>query len=500
MLIAVGEVEHDGLHAFVQAFRGVFPRAVSLANCERYLLGLVSDLPRKNGERMAELFSGSTDEQFQQFLADCPWDPDALDEQRLAVMHARGFASAADGVLCVDDTGWLKQGRHSVGVARQYCPGVGKVANSQVVVTCHYTDRRAHWPIGARLYLNEGWAASAARRRATRIPADVAFQTKPALGLALVDRARAAGIAHRAVTADAGYGDVPAFLDGLEARDEPYVVQVGRAFRVRLPAEVAEAAARPVPVGRRPGRKRQDGTVSLDPPRASGRPRTKHLHPVQVAMAYTAEALTAALPTDAWLAVPVRDAYPVPRLVTRLRVRRARGDTTGAEGWLIGERPAPGHEQGSEPKWFFAWNLDQLPLAEQVRLGHARWAVERFHEDGKQELGLDDYQGRSWPGLHRHLALVQLIWCYAVVAASPQGRATPLAPLPAGPDAPAFPPSGAPAPTHQPRRRAPAAPRPPAADDRVPRLRHGRARPDTRRPAPSRPQPRSTALFEMTPE
>ena len=111
MLIAVGEVvEHAGLHGFVQAFRGVFPRAVSLANCERYLLGLVSDLPRKNGERMAELFAGSTDEQFQQFLAGCPWDADALDGARLAVMRARGFSAGAGGVLCVDDTGWLKQG------------------------------------------------------------------------------------------------------------------------------------------------------------------------------------------------------------------------------------------------------------------------------------------------------------------------------------------------------------------------------------------------------
>src|SRR5205823_5418069 len=160
-----------------QAFRGVFPRAVSLANAERYLLGLVSDLPRKNGERMAEVLAGSTDEQFQQFLADCPWDPEELDRRRIALMRARGFAAGADeGVLCVDDTGWLKQGRRSVGVARQYCPGVGKVANSQVVVTCAYADERVHWPVGARLYLNEGWVADAARRQATRVPEGVAFQ------------------------------------------------------------------------------------------------------------------------------------------------------------------------------------------------------------------------------------------------------------------------------------------------------------------------------------
>src|SRR5215468_10081574 len=226
------------LALYLALFAPLFRRSTSRESVERYLTGLLTDLERKNCDTIAAAVAGTSTERLQHLLTDATWEPQALDQQRVRALAAQ---SPPHGLLLLDDTGLPKQGRGSAGVARQYSGTLGKIANCQIVVSAHYvadepTSRApVHWPVTAQLYLPEAWATDGARRAKVHVPTEVAFQTKPELVLALVDRARAWGVPFAYVVADAGYGDNPNFLLGLEAGQLAYVVGVSSSFGGRLP-------------------------------------------------------------------------------------------------------------------------------------------------------------------------------------------------------------------------------------------------------------------------
>ena len=391
------------LATYLAPFAPLFRRSTSRESVARYLTGLLTDLPRKNCDTIAAAVAATSTERLQHLLTDAAWEPQALDRQRVQTLVAQ---SPPQGLLVLDDTGLPKQGRGSVGVARQYSGTLGKVANCQVVVSAHYvadeptSPAPMHWPLTAQLYLPEAWATDEARRATVHVPTEVAFQTKPEVALALIDQARAWGVPFAWVVADAGYGDNPTFLQGLDDRQLAYIVGVSSSFGVRLPDEVQAAALVP-------------------PPRPRGRGQPKKPRPASL---YQAKAVLEALPADHWQTITWREAedHGLRKQFVAIRVHWATGGaqlstshhrvSTGPEGWLLGERPVPG-ERG-EVKWYYSNLPADTPLQRLVALAHSRWPIEQFYEDAKGECGLDHYQGRRWDGLHRHLALVMLAYSF----------------------------------------------------------------------------------------
>ncbi len=236
------------LAAFVAPFAPLLHNAQSRHSLQRYLTGLLSDLPRKNCETIAATIAGTSTERLQHLLTDAEWDAQALTAARVRWLSAR---SPQRGVLLLDDTGLPKQGTASPGVERQYSGTLGKIGNCQVVVSAEYvadapeTAQPWHWPVNAQLYLPETWASDAARRARAHIPAEETGATKLERALGLVDQARGWGVPFQMVVADAGYGDNPPCLQGLqglEDRQRPYVCALKSTFGVRRPDAVHAAA------------------------------------------------------------------------------------------------------------------------------------------------------------------------------------------------------------------------------------------------------------------
>jgi len=385
----------EDLALFLEPFGELVVRSESREAMERYTTGLLAELGRKTASDIGRALPGTNGQRLQEFLTRTRWDHRAMDALRIDIMLEQAFVG--NGVLIVDDTGLPKMGEKSVGVARQYSGTLGRVDNCQVVVSTHYVDRVFDWPVHARLYLPKSWAEDTERRAEAGVPEQVDFQTKGQIALDLADEAQQANVPFRAVVADAGYGGQTPFLDGLEERGLAFLVALENRARLRT-VEAVQSDTGPGPA----------------PPYKGKGPYPRPPGFEQRVEAVEASRLVDDLQDSAWETVAWRQGARgvLARQFTRIRAHRAghRGAHRDQPGWLIAERPLP--NQMGETKYYYAQGLDGLGLDELAEMAHMRWVIERFYQDAKGEMGLDDYEGRLWQGLHRHMALVMLAHSY----------------------------------------------------------------------------------------
>ena len=358
--------------------------------CPAYVAGLIGPGDRKSVQPMAARAGGIGYDRLHHFVAAGVWDAEPLEAALLA--EADQLVGGEDAFLVVDDTALPKKGRHSVGVAPQYASALGKNANCQTMVSVTLARTEVPVMVGLRLFLPESWTSDPDRLARARVPEERwTYRTKPEIALAEIDRVRAAGVRFGCVLADAGYGLSAPFRQGLSERGLTWAVGVLSKQKV-YPVDVA----------------------MIFPVAGRGRPRQRHI-PDQISVA--AEKVLAAQP---WRRVSWRRGTKG-RLAARfaaVRVRVADGPTQrihnlgaqhlpGEEVWLLGE-----HRSTGEKKYYLT-NLPAGTLLKQLAAAvKARWVCEQAHEQLKEELGLDHFEGRSWTGLHRHALMTMIAYAF----------------------------------------------------------------------------------------
>jgi SRSO17 transposase len=342
-------------------------------------------------------------------VADAPWNDETLLDRALDTVLSTMLKQGPVVAWVVDDTGFPKKGRHSVGVTRQYCGQVGKQDNCRVAVTLSVTTESASMPVAFRLYLPEVWANDPERRKKAGVPEEITFQTKPQIALEQIKRAQERGIPTGVVLADAGYGNDAKFREQLTEWQLPYVAGIQKTVTVWKPGQ----QPKPAPQGKGKGTGRPPKLLQRD----------EEHQPVAV------NELAMALPKDAWKNISWRPGVKK-KLTSRfaaLRVRPAHRDYWRAEPhpeeWLLIEWP----KGESEPtKYWFSTLPADTSLTELVHRAKHRWIIERDYEELKQELGLGHFEGRGWRGFHHHATLCIVSYGFLVAERSrfsPSARA-----------------------------------------------------------------------------
>jgi SRSO17 transposase len=385
--------------AYVEALAEVIGHADRIEPLHDYCLGLLMPGERKSVEPIAAVTAparvSAKHQSLLHFVANAPWSSERVlsrvQELILPLIEGSGTIEA----WIIDDTGFPKKGRHSVGVARQYCGQLGKQDNCQVAVSLSLANHAAGLPIAWRLYLPLEWTADAERRAAAGIPETVGFLTKPQIALEQIRAACAADLPRGVVLMDAGYGSDTALREGVAALGLTYVAGILPQTSVWAP-----------------------GTAPLPPQAWSGRGRRPKLtrrdaehRPVSV------KGLAQGLPATSWQMISWREgtAGTLTSRFARVRVRAAHRDYWRAEPrheeWLLIEWP----EGDAEPaKYWLATVPQDMPFDRLVDLAKLRWRIERDYQELKQELGLGHYEGRGWRGFHHHATLCIAAYAFLI--------------------------------------------------------------------------------------
>jgi SRSO17 transposase len=355
-----------------------------------YVEGLLAPGERKSIEPVVARVAPGEYEQVHHFVCTSGWDPEPL--ERVLAERAQTMVGGPEAVLIIDDTALLKQGTHSVGVARQYAGAAGKTTNCQTLVSLTLARGEVPVSVALRLFLPTAWTDDVARCRAAGVPEDrFVYRTKGTIALEELDRLMATGMTFGCVLADAGYGPSAAFRQALSARGLTWAVGIPRTQKV-YPANVRVAMPAPQP-GQRHGRPRR--------------------HPIPTAPSVPAADVLA---TARWRRLVWRQGTkgPLAARFAAMRVVVADGPEAataqhlpGAAAWLVGEWRDTG-----EQKYYLTNHPAGTPLRVLAAAIKARWSCEQAHQQLKEELGLDHFEGRTWTGLHHHALLTMISFAF----------------------------------------------------------------------------------------
>jgi SRSO17 transposase len=389
-LMGHGKTSESRFAAYVEGLSKALGHADRAAPLKAYCTGLLLPGARKSVEPMAARVEPgrvqAAHQSLHHFVAKADWSDEAvLAVVRTEVLQAIEWQGPIRAWI-VDDTGFPKKGRHSVGVARQYCGQLGKQDNCQIAVSLSVANDHASLPVAWRLYLPEAWANDTARRSKAGVPECVVFRSKPEIALDQIRSALSAGVPRGVVLADAGYGVDTAFRTGLAEMGLPYIVGIQSSTSLWPP-----------------------GTTPLPPKPWSGRgrpPSLMHRNPEHKPV--SAKELAQTLPVSAWHIVTWREGTNA-SLTSRfaaVRVRPAHRDywrpAPRPEEWFLIEWPAG--EAEPIKYWLSTLPLD-TPLGDLVDQAKIRWRIERDYHELKQEIGLSHFEGRGWRGFHHHATL-----------------------------------------------------------------------------------------------